>query len=289
MIPFLFDYTSWDDWQAWLDDHAVPILLSVLALLAVHWFLKRIISRIFRHAITRATSVRYVDPVVVKRRADTFTAVLTWALGVVLFFIGAGIVLAEFGLNISTLIAAAGIVGVALGLGAQLLVRDVLNGMFILIEDQYAVGDTITVAGVTGEVIEINPRRTVLQDAEGNVHVVPNSSITVATNRTAGLNRVVVDLEVPFREAEGARTLVNAVAGELMTERARDYATAPRVADVRAIDGGDVLVRVIADAANGSKWDAEAELRRRLKRRFDTERVEMRFGGAAAEPEGAKA
>ena len=288
MIAYLFNYTSWDDWKAWLDDHAVPILLSVGGLLALHWFLKRFISRIFRHAISRAGTVRYVDPVVVKRRADTFTAVLTWALGVVLFFIGAGIVLSEFGLNISTLIAAAGIVGVALGLGAQLLVRDVLNGMFILIEDQYAVGDTITVAGVTGEVIEINPRRTVLRDNEGNVHVVPNSSITVATNRTAGLNRIVIDVEVAFREADEARTLVNEVAGELMTERTRDYATAPRVADVRALDDGDVLLRVVADASNGAKWEAEAELRRRLKRRFETERIEMRFGGAP-EPEGAKA
>jgi small conductance mechanosensitive channel len=288
MTPFLFDYTSWDDWRAWLDDHAVPIVLSVLALLAVHWFLKRVISRIFRHAITRATSVRYVDPVVVKRRADMFTAVLTWALGVVLFFIGAGIVLAEFGLNVSTLIATAGIVGVALGLGAQLLVRDVLNGMFILIEDQYAVGDTITVAGVTGEVIEINPRRTVLHDAEGNVHTIPNSSITVATNRTAGLNRIVVDLEVPFREAEGARSLVKTIASEVMGENARVFASEPRVGEVRAIDGGDVLIRVVADARNGSKWDAEAELRRRLKRRFETERIEMRLGGAA-EPANAEA
>jgi small conductance mechanosensitive channel len=138
--------------------------------------------------------------------------------------------------------------------------------MFILIEDQYAVGDTVTVAGVTGEVIEINPRRTVLRDVDGNLHHIPNSSITLATNRTASLNRVVVDLEVPFREAEDARTLVNAVAAELLADRPRDFTSAPRVADIRADGDGDVVVRVIADARDGMKWEAESELRRRRRR-----------------------
>jgi small conductance mechanosensitive channel len=287
-MTFLFDYTSWDDWQGWLDEHALRLAFSVVALVVLHWVMRRLFGGIFRRAITRATAVRYEDPAVVKRRADTFTSTVTWALGIVLFFIGAGIVLSEFGLNISALIAAAGVVGVALGLGAQLLVRDVINGMFILIEDQYAVGDTITVANVTGEVIEINPRRTVLQDAEGNVHHIPNSSITLATNRTAALSRVTVDIEVPFRESDAAAALVAAVGAELLAERPRDFTSAPRVADTKAIGGGDVQMRVVTDARSGGRWEAEAELRRRLKRRFESERVEMHFAGNGGEREGAK-
>ncbi len=282
---FLFDYTSWDAWQGWLDDHALRLVMSVAALFIVHWFFRRVFSGIFRRAIQRATSVRYEDPAIVKRRAETFTSTVTWALGIILVFVGTGIVLSEFGLNISALIATAGVVGVALGFGAQLLVRDVINGMFILIEDQYAVGDTITVAGVTGEVIEINPRRTVLRDADGSVHHIPNSSITVATNRTAALDRIAVEIEVPFAEAEQASALVTSVAAEVLSERPQDFRAAPRVADVRASADGDVLIRIVADARNGSKWAAEAELRRCLQRRFESDRLEMHFGPRAPENE----
>ena len=275
---FLFDYTSWDEWRAWADDHALRLVMSVAALFVVHWFFRRVFSGIFRRAIQRATSVRYEDPAIVKRRAETFTSTVTWALGIVLVFVGTGIVLSEFGLNISALIATAGVVGVALGLGAQLLVRDVINGMFILIEDQYAVGDTISAAGVTGEVTEINPRRTVLRDGDGNVHHIPNSSITVATVHTAALDRIVVEIEVPFREVDQATALVESVAEQVMAERSQEFRAAPRVGDVRATSDGDVLIRILADTRNGSKWAAEAELRRRLKRRFDADRLEMHFG-----------
>ena len=169
------------DWGIWDQGHVARLLLALGVLLFFAVVFKVFVSKVLSRAITRAVGTRFEDRLAIERRVGTLSNTLNWGFRTLLFFVAAGLVLSEFGLNVSALIASVGVVGVALGLGAQLLVRDVINGMFILIEDQYAVGDMVTVAGVTGEVIEINPRRTVVRDAEGNVHSIPNSTITVAT------------------------------------------------------------------------------------------------------------
>jgi small-conductance mechanosensitive channel len=120
MIPLLFDYTSWGDYKQWLDEHAMRLIVIVVLLLFAHWFIRRVFSRVFSRAITRATASHIEDRAIIKRRAETFSATLNWALGILLFFVGSAIVLSEFGLNVSALIAAAGSVGVALGRGACL-------------------------------------------------------------------------------------------------------------------------------------------------------------------------
>ena len=180
-------------------------------------------------------------------------------------------------LNVSALVAGVGVVGIALGLGAQTLVKDVLNGMFILIEDQYAVGDFVTIAGATGQVIEINPRRTVIRDAEGNVHSIPNSAITVAVNKTQSLNRFRIDVHVAFRDAERASSIADEVCQEVSKELGPVVLGAPRVVAQSVIGDGDVRLQITGDAQASARWTVESELRRRLKRRFDAERVETRF------------
>lgn len=277
---FFFTYTDWDDWRAWLDDHGLR-LVGIIALLLISSFVFRtIVSRALGGAITRAARVRYEDRDALRRRADTLSATLNWGFRVLLLFFGLGLVLGELGLNVSALIAGVGIVGIALGLGAQTLVRDVLNGMFILIEDQYAVGDNVTVASVTGDVIEINPRRTVIRDADGNVHSVPNSAIIVATNRTAGLNRYFVEFEVSFADSDKAIALASEVCADAAREHAGNLVSPPKVVGQRALNGSEVLLRVAGDARPAVRWQVEADLRRRLFRRFEAEGLEMEFAGA---------
>jgi small conductance mechanosensitive channel len=166
---------------------------------------------------------------------------------------------------------------VALGLGAQLLIRDVINGMFILIEDQYAIGDTVSVAGVTGEVIDINPRRTVIRDEDGNVHSIPNSSITVATNKTSGLNRFVVEVQVPFRENERAVELIAQECAALFKEWPESLVAEPRIIEERAAPGSKVLIRVAGDARGARKWSVEARLRASLVSAFESESLAVEF------------
>jgi small conductance mechanosensitive channel len=275
--------SGFEDWGIWNEGHAVRLIFALGFLLLIGIIFKLFVSRILSRAITRAVGNRVEDVALLERRVGTLSNTLNWAFRIILVFIAAGLTLSEFGLNVSALIASVGVVGVALGLGAQLVVRDVINGIFILIEDQYAVGDTVSVAGITGEVVEINPRRTVIRDGDGNIHSIPNSTITIATNRTAGLNRFVVDVTVPFRESERAMQIVQKVCTELAAEHALVLAgPAPRIVDQRALAEGMVGLKVAGDARPPSRWAVEADLRRRLKRAFEAERLEMEFGGAEA-------
>lgn len=286
ILPFLFDPASWSDWREWLDsqkqtlgEHLSRVVLILILLVALDLLFRRVLSRILFGAIGRAARTgRSEDPAAIKRRADTLVATLNWVFSIFLVFLGAGLVLGEIGLNVSALVAGVGVVGIALGLGAQTLVKDVINGMFILVEDQYAVGDTVTVGGATGEVVEINPRRTVLRDADGSIHTIPNSAITVAVNRTASLNRLRVEFEVAFRDSERAIEAANAVGRELGEALGPDVLTAPRVMAQKIVGDGDVRLQVVGDARAAARWRVESEYRRRLKRRLDADHVESKFG-----------
>ena len=276
---FLFDPTQWADWRNWLGEHGTRVVVIVVLLAFVQYMFRRIVSRWFLSAIARAAKARNLEPSIARRRADTLAATLNWALGIFLIFLGSGLLLSEFGLNVSALIAGVGVVGIALGLGAQTLVKDVLNGMFILLEDQYAVGDYVTVAGASGQVIEINPRRTVIRDAEGNVHSIPNSAISVAVNRTESLNRVRVGIEVPFRDAQRAALIVNAVCRDVSKDMESAILAAPRIVERTVLVDGDLRIQISGEGRPADRWEVEAELRRRLKREFDAQQVQMQFEG----------
>lgn len=279
MSPFLATLQGIEDWGIWDEGHVVRLFFALGFLVVIALVFQLFVSKVLSQAITRAVGSRFEERAAIERRVRTLANTLNWGFRVLLVFVATGLILSEFGLDVSALVASVGIVGIALGLGAQTLVKDVLNGLFILTEDQYAVGDTVTVANITGEVVEINPRRTVLRDGDGNVHTIPNSAISVATNRTAGLNRLVVEIEVPFRESDRAGELVRKVCEDFGAERAADLVTRPKVVAESALPGGQVGLKIAGDARPAKRWTVEAELRRRLKRAFEVERVEMEFAG----------
>lgn len=278
MMPFLFDYTSWDDWRNWLDQHAARLVLILLLLLLAHWLFRRVLTGMFSRAIARAAAMHNEDRAALERRAHAFSATLNWALGLLLVFVGAGLVLAEFGLNVSALIAGVGVVGIALGLGAQTLVKDVINGLFILLEDQYAVGDVVNVGGVSGQVIELTPRRTVLRDLDGNVHIIPNSAITVATNMTNGFSRINLDIAIAYEEdVDRVIKVVNEVGRELARERPEDVIAEPQVLRIDSLGSNSVVLKVVGDVKVFKQWELTGELRLRLKNRFDEEGIEIPY------------
>ncbi len=135
-----------------------------------------------------------VTPEELEKRQKTLESVAIHAFGTVIIVLAVFTVLAEIGLNVGPVLAAAGIAGVAIGFGAQNVIRDVLAGVFILLEDQYRVGDVIQVAGIGGMVEEVTLRRTVLRDLEASVHIIPNGEIKVVTNRTKDKSRMAVDV-----------------------------------------------------------------------------------------------
>lgn len=275
ITPFLFNPASRDDWQDWAGDNLTAIVAIVVVLVVVDWVFRRFVMRFLRRAIVKAAEVRREDPVMVQRRAETLTATLSWAFAIIMGFLGIGLILSQLGLNVAALIASVGVVGIALGLGAQTLVKDIINGIFILVEDQYGVGDVVQVAGVSGVVVEINPRRTVLRDQDGNLHIVPNSAISVATNMTRGFSRINLDIPVAFGEdVDRVTAIVNAVCDQLAQERQIDIIQPPKVLRVDSLVETGFVLKVVGDVRTFTQWDLTGELRRRIMIRFGEEGID---------------
>ncbi len=277
MLPLFLLPSSADEWRDWLVDDAPKVAGVVLAIIVLKLVSRPIIGHTLRGA-ARSTARLSGDPIAsVERRVRTIEGTLSWLVTLIAGFIGAAIVLDTLGLNVAPLVAGVGIVGIAIGLGAQTLIKDVINGIFILVEDQYAVGDQVTLAGVTGEVLEVNPRRTLVRDGEGNTHSIPNSTITTATNRTASLQRLHVVVEVAFRDASEAARLAHEVSAAIADERRGDVLAPPTVRGYQIVADGDARLDILGDARPKVRWEIEGELRRRLLRRFEEAKLEARF------------
>lgn len=270
--------TFWENNQ----DEIIGTILSIVVIIAflaiVQFVVRRLVSKALHTIVSRAESKRVRDAAAVKRRADTTASTVSWVLEIFLIFIGAAFILAELGINVTALVAGLGIVGIGLGMGAQTLVKDVINGLFILVEDQFGVGDVVEIAGVSGVVVEINPRRTVLRDLSGNVHTIPNSAIVVATNMTQDFSRINLDVGVAYEEdINHVIEVTNEVCAELAKEKPEDVLTVPAVLRVNDLGDSAVVVKIMGDVRIGTQWALMGELRRRLKVRFDEEGIEIPY------------
>ncbi|GIW12577.1 MAG: hypothetical protein KatS3mg062_0016 [Tepidiforma sp.] len=276
-LPFLVPTTA-DEWQTWFRDSGLTIVGVIVGLVIVRVVVARALGRIIRSASLRAARARHEDLDLVKRRVDTLMATIGWLFNIVLALLGTAIVLDQLGVQVSALIAGVGVAGIAIGLGAQTLIKDVINGLFILVEGQYAVGDVVRVAGVSGQVIEITPRRTVLRDLNGDVHIIPNSEITVATNMTQGFSRVNLNVLVAYEEDLGrVITVINEECGRLAADRPDDFLSTPAVLRVDRLADDGVELKVVGDVKAFKQWELMGELRRRLKDRFDREGIEIPY------------
>jgi small conductance mechanosensitive channel len=274
-VLFLIPTTA-DQWQEWLRGSGVTIVAVIVALVILRIVVQRVLGRLIRSASLRAARARAEDPEVVVRRADTLMATIGWLFNIFLAFLGTAIVLDQLGVHVSALIAGVGVAGIAIGLGAQTLIRDVINGLFILVEGQYAVGDVVRVAGVSGEVIEITPRRTVLRDLDGAVHVIPNSAITVATNMTQGFSRVNLNILVAYEQDLSRVTeVINDECARLVADRPNDFISTPKVIGVERLADEGVELKVMGDVKAFRQWELTGELRRRIKERFEREGIQI--------------
>jgi small conductance mechanosensitive channel len=249
----------------WLRDHGTVIAGALALALVATFIVRRVVPHALRPAITRQMSGR--SPTEIDRRVETLSGVIVRTAEVVLFLLALFTVLPEFGLDIRPVLAGVGITGIALGLGAQSLVRDTLNGIFILSENQYARGDVVTIAGVTGTVEDVTLRRTLLRDFDGVMYSVPNSSVTVAANFTRDFARVRVTVPVaPASDLSEVRRIADEVGQQLAVDpEYHDRILAPpRYLRVDSIDMNGVAVQVNGTVRPGSQWEVAGVLRARL-------------------------
>jgi len=248
------------------------LLILVLARILVR-VSRGIIARTYRR---RAEKLR--DPIRQKRMETASTLVQSITRYVIWFFALCGIV-GVLGLTgaMTSMLAAAGIGGVALGIGAQSFVKDVVSGLFLLFEDQMAVGDYVTIAGVTGTVEEVALRNTTVKGFRGELNVIPNGMIDVLTNYSRADYLAQVDVQIAF-EADAARAMA------LMKEEAAAYADghdnaveAPEVLGVTTFDREGLNLRMVLKVKPLTHWATERELNRRIQERFAKEGVKIAY------------
>ncbi len=207
-----------------------------------------------------------------QQRAETIGAVVRSVVSIVIWSIAVLTILETLGVNLGPLIAGAGIAGIALGFGAQSLVKDFLSGMFMLMEDQYGVGDVIDVGVATGTVEGVSLRTTRLRDVDGVVWHVPNGTILRVGNKSQQWSRAVVDVPVTFQADTSAATeVIRGVAEEVWHDA--DFASTiiaePSVLGVESLEPGRIIIRVVVRTRPQEQWRVERELRKRIKAALD--------------------
>ena len=205
---------------------------------------------------------------------------MRYALIVLILIVATMIILKELGVEIGPLLAAAGIVGLAVGFGAQSLVKDVISGFFILLEDQVRVGDVVQIAGKTGVVEKIHLKTTILRDLSGNVHFVPNGQIDSVTNMTKEYSRYVFDIGVAYREdADEVMNVIKEVDEELRKDPAfKDEILEPiEVLGLDEFADSAIIIKARTTTKPIKQWYVGREFKRRLKKKFDEKDIEIPF------------
>jgi small-conductance mechanosensitive channel len=254
------------------------------------WVLSYLALRLTRLAAQRIEGVvDDGDPSIVtlrEKRGKTIAQLLR-TVGTTLVLVVAILLTLNLFIEIGPLLAGAGIIGLAVSFGAQSLVKDVITGFFLLLENQFALGDVIEIAGKTGVVEHLTLRVVVLRDLEGTRHIIPNSEIKTVSNKTAGWGRAVIDIAVGV--AESVDRVLSAARDET-AQLAQDEEWhpmldgTPEVWGVETIGDNRVVVRIVARTQPGAQWGIARELRRRLKVRFDAEGIRLPGVPLVAQP-----
>jgi moderate conductance mechanosensitive channel len=217
-----------------------------------------------------------------KKRADTLTSVTVTTMQIAIIFIFILMIIPQVAPNVSIapMLTGAGVLGLAVGFGAQSVVKDVLAGLFIIMENQYRKGDVVRIAGETGVVEEINLRRTVLRDLDGVYHVVPNGEIKVSSNMTKQYSRVNLVVSVDY---ETDLDKANAVIDQVGRELAEDpkwkpcIVSPPKAIRVDNLGESGIDIRIQGDVKPSRQWDVSGELRLRLKKAFDKAGIQIPY------------
>jgi len=213
-----------------------------------------------------------------EQRTRTLVGLLRSVGRVIIVVIFLFMLMSAVGLDLGPLLAGAGVVGLAISFGAQSLVKDVISGLFILIENQFGVGDVVRIEGVSGAVERMTLRVVALRDVHGVVHIVPNGQITKVSNLTRTWARVVLDVGVAYKEdTDHVSQVMREVGQELWDDSDwRPLLVEPaEVPGIEKFDTGSVTIRMTAKTLPLKQWDVARELRRRLKRRFEQESIEV--------------
>ncbi len=259
----IMEYVSVDALVAFLIKLLLCVVVVIISAILIK-FLKHIIKKLI-----------YTHKGFSERKSKTLFTVCSSTIRYVIYFFAICQILSIFGINVMSFIAVAGVGSIAIAFGAQSLVQDIITGMFILIEDQFAVGDVITLEGYTGTVEGIGIRTTRIRSSDGNLFIIPNGQVKIVTNMSKGFNRAVVDISVAYEE--NVDKVIAIMKDELKKSfeenKIAGLLKIPDVLGVVDLADSAVIIRISADSAVGENWAIEREIRRIIKNRFDKENI----------------
>jgi len=265
-----------DDWGDDAFDfvrHQVP---RIVAVLIIAFILTRLLKLVSRH-MGELSNRQDLPSSVRSQQLRTLSSVIYSVGVIVIIFIASMQILPLLGINMGPLLASAGIAGLAIGFGSQALVKDFINGFFILAENQYDIGDTVRIAGVQGVVETVTLRRTVLRDSDGTVHTVPSSEIKVVSNLTRDWTQINLHVSVAYgADSEKVMALLKQVGGEMASDSSfADMIVArPEVPGIEKISGNEVDYLMLVKTKPGAQYAVRRELRRRIKSCFEKNNIE---------------
>lgn len=254
---------------------AVVLLLWWLLSRGVERLLKKMGDRLISQAATNNES-----PLEARKRVETLVRLLTQVVRIVLFVTLALVMLMQLGVQVGPLLASAGIIGLAVGFGAQSLVKDIITGFFMVMENQLRVGDVVTINGTGGLVESMTLRTVVLRDLSGTVHIFPNGNVTTLSNLTRGWSAYVFDIGIAYKEdPDVAIASLRAIAEELRS----DTYFGPKIIEAAEIFGVDqlgdsaVVIKGRIKTLPITQWEVGREFLRRVKKAFDEQGIEIPF------------
>lgn len=265
-------------WQDWHEDllrfarYDVPKLVAIVLL---SFILIRLLTIVTRKMVDLSRH-KAVHPAIRAQQISTVVGVVRSSGIFAIFFVAIMQTLRVFSIDIAPLLASAGIAGLAVGFGAQTLVKDVINGFFILVENQFEVGDSIRLAGVQGTVEEITMRRTILRDADGTLHIVPNSNIQVVSNMTRDWSQATLHVAVDYSEnTDHVVQILRDAALEVYNdpEFRNDIVAEPEVPGIERVAGHEVDYLMVVKVRPGRQYRVARELRRHIKACLDKNQI----------------
>ena len=265
-----------DDWGDDAFDFLRYRVPRILGVLIIAFILARLLRKLSRHL--SGFSNRLGLPAGLRAQQLRTLSSVVYSVGLfAILFLAAMQILPLLGINMGPLLASAGVVGLAIGFGAQTLVRDFINGFFILVENQYDIGDTVKIAGVQGAVEAMTLRRTVLRDDSGALHTVPSSEIKVVSNLTRDWTQLALHISVAYgADSDRVIELLNEIAAEVANDPkiADKMVAPPEVPGIDKVSGGEVDYLMLVKTKPGAQYAVSRELRRRIKASFEKNKIE---------------
>lgn len=271
-----FDYLKIFEW---LSSNGVRVLIVLVVAFLIDVLSRWIFGSLIAKVITKS-KIGDLGLSERKQRAKTIRNVFEKTVTAVVFIVMVVMVLGELGVRVSSLLVGAGVIGIIIGFGAQSIIKDLLNGFFILVENQYDIGDVVGINKLTGTVTEFNLRRTVIRSLDGIEHTIPNGEIGIVSNRTKHWSKAMLDVPVDYdSDVDKVMEVIDKIGQDLAKDKDyKDFIINPlHVLGLDDFGESGLIFKILGKTKAQKQWRVKREFRRRLKIEFDKEGIEIPY------------